>query len=229
MKSTGNPLIDNSTAKWVIGSDEAGLGAYAGPLAVAGTALPRGWSSPDVVVNDSKEMPEAQREAAFRKWTIESPVLFVLCMIGHEEIDQMGVQKALVKAHRTVLTKLLDLVPCPDPLIVVDGFKSHVHQLGVTGAIGLPKADSLIPAVSLASIIAKVSRDTLMKEYGLQYPQYNFQKHKGYGTTDHQAALDLHGVCPIHRRSYGPIAKLIKQAKPPEEPQESWGSFLIDD
>jgi ribonuclease HII len=206
---TGNPQIDGSTAEWIIGSDEVGYGAWAGPLTVAGTLLPRGWNEPGV--GDSKQLTPTQRRKFFVRFTISTPIRFHVASISPEKIDQLGVGQALYAAHREVLTELLRRAPGP-ALVVVDGFKDGTKAIGVPGAIGLPKADDLVPAVSLASIIAKVTRDEHMVKMADKYPGFGFGSHKGYGTPQHMRALALYGPCEIHRKSYAPIAK-AKAAK----------------
>jgi len=205
MKLTGNVEIDTSTAEWVVGSDEVGFGSWAGPLIICAAALPRTWSGTGL--GDSKKLSEKQRRKAFERWTLETPALHHLVSVSPERIDELGVYEALILAHRkaleTVLTKVQGTV-----LIVVDGFKDGTKRIGVPGSIGLPKADNLVPAVSLASILAKVTRDELMARAAKEYPGYGFSRNVGYGTPEHQEALAKLGPCALHRRSYAPIAKI---------------------
>jgi|SRR6478609_212315 len=212
MKPTGNPAIDNSTAQWIVGSDECGFGCWAGDLVVAGTRLPRGWTDPGV--GDSKKLSEVKREQAYRRWTETEPVPYCRVAVSAKVIDQHGVWECLIQAHRKVLSELLKGIDPDDVLVVVDGFKGQGQKI-LPQAIGLPKADDLIPAVSLGSIIAKVWRDRQMVELAKKYPGYGFQNHKGYGTDEHQQALLRLGVTDIHRRSYAPVTKaLIAQDTP---------------
>jgi ribonuclease HII len=201
-KITGNSAIDHSTADWVVGSDEVGYGAWAGPLVVCAVALPRGFNEPGI--GDSKKLSEIQRGRVFDRFTKSTPVRHHLVWVHHQAIDQEGVWKALLRAHREALTTVLAQV-AGSTLRVVDGFPNGTDGIGVPGAIGLPKADMLVPAVSLASIIAKVTRDRHMHELAGQYPGYGFASHKGYGTPEHQRALQEKGPCEIHRKSYAPI------------------------
>ncbi len=207
LKPTGHPQIDHSTEEWIVGSDEAGFGTWAGPLTVAAVALPRTWHDPEV--NDSKQLKEAVRDRLFKRYTTEQPVCFHLVMTSNEEIDRVGMGRAIHQAHKAALETVIAKVagPC---LKVVDGYKDGTKPIGIPGLIGLPKADTLIPSVSLASIIAKVSHDILMREYDKQYPGYGFAQHVGYGTAQHDLALKRLGACPIHRKSYGPVARVIK-------------------
>jgi ribonuclease HII len=205
---TGNTAIDNSTAEWVVGSDEVGYGAWAGPLLVCAVAVPRGFNEPGI--GDSKKLSKAQRERAYDRFTRTTPVRHHLVWVEHTAIDQEGVWKALLRAHREALTTVLATITGPS-LRVVDGFPHGTKEIGVEDAIGLPKADQLVPAVSLASILAKVSRDRVMREFAAKYPGYGFDAHKGYGTPEHQQALRENGPCEIHRKSYAPIRDLLRQ------------------
>lgn len=208
MKPTGNPQIDTSTEEWIVGSDEAGYGTWAGPLTVAAVALPRSWHDPEV--NDSKQVKEAVRDRLFKRYTIEQPVCFHLVMVSNDEIDRIGMSKVIHQAHKTALETVIQKLgrSC---LKVVDGYRDGTKAIGIPGLIGLPKADSLIPSVSLASIIAKVSHDIMMREYDKQFPGYGFSQHVGYGTGQHDLALNRLGACAIHRKSYSPVARVIKR------------------
>jgi ribonuclease HII len=206
---TGRPEIDDSDAEWVVGSDEVGYGSWAGPLVVCAVAVKRTWS--DASVGDSKKLTPKKRRDAYERWTKVTPVLHHLVEASPARIDELGVWQALLAAHRKALETLLKKLT-GTVLVVVDGFKDGAHHIGVPGAIGLPKADDLIPAVSLASIIAKVTRDEMMERYARQYPGYALASNKGYGTADHQAGLDRLGPCALHRRSYAPIAERISKS-----------------
>ena len=100
-------------------------------------------------------------------------------------------------------------------------------NLPVPDAISLPKADNLVPACSLASIIAKVTRDRIMVELDKLYPEWGFKQHKGYGVPEHQKALDKFGVCPAHRRSYGPVRQALRYEADSEEALKDWS--ILDD
>jgi ribonuclease HII len=204
---TGNPLIDNSTAEWVLGSDEVGYGSWAGPLLVCATLVHRSWSAPGV--GDSKGLTPKKREQAFERYSRSAPHHVV--WVDPERIDQMGVYQALLAAHREALEALLPQAKSA-PLIVVDGFPNGtVRLIGVPGAIGIPKGDQLIPAISLASIIAKVTHDRHMAEQAKTYPHYGFSTNMGYNSPQHQVGLAERGPCPIHRRSYAPVAKSLER------------------
>jgi ribonuclease HII len=201
VKKTGNRKIDESTALWVVGSDEAGYGAWAGPLLVASVALPRGWEDPRVT--DSKALTERRREALFDEFRDKISVSALA--VSPETIDEMGVYEAVIMGHKRVLRKVIQELPGEEPLIVADGNL----PLEEVGAISLPKADALVPSVSLASIFAKVIRDRIMRKLAKRLPGYGFEKHMGYGVPAHQKTLRELGVCSIHRKSYRPVAKIL--------------------
>lgn len=209
--ATGNLDIDTSTAEWIVGSDEVGFGSWAGPLCVVALALPRDWQDP-WGVTDSKKLSKTKRKK-ITDAVLAQPPAYSQVWVGSEEIDEKGVWQCLLEAHRKALTSVLEFVP-GKPLIVVDGFPNGAEAIGVPGAIGLPKADLLVPPVSLASIIAKTTRDALMAAFDSRYPGYDFGKHSGYGTQKHTEALNRLGPCPIHRKSYSPIARLLQGKQP---------------
>ena len=203
VKKTGNRRIDESKALWVVGSDEAGLGSWAGPLLVAAVALTRDWQ--DLRVTDSKALSERRREALFDEFRDMLSVAAVA--IQPRTIDEMGVHKAVIMGHLRVIRKVLKELPGVTPLIVADGNL----PLEEVGAISLPKADALVPAVSMASIFAKVTRDRIMRKLAKRFPGYGLEVHKGYGTQAHQVALQKLGPCFIHRKSYRPVARSMEK------------------
>lgn len=213
---TGNPEIDNSTADWIVGSDEAGYGAWAGHLAVAAAAVPRGWG--DSRVMDSKafsgnrETQERARAKVFKEFIEDPKGTYWVCKLAEaKEIDRVGVWGTLHQLHEAAQTEVVKMLE-GSVLRVVDG------NLQIPGAIALPKADALVPAVSLASIVAKASRDALMTNLAQQHPGYGFERNKGYGTPEHIKGLNHLKPCDIHRHSYSRIAKLVEAT----EPKEAW-------
>lgn len=199
MKPTGDSRIDNSRAKTVVGSDEVGYGAWAGPLVVAAVATPREWSDPRV--KDSKKLSEKARETLYAEF-FQGKFPMSVKIVTPTEVDEMGVWKALIFAHEEALKEVL--LRCSDkPLVVLDG---NV-PVTIEGAVSVPKADDLVPAVSLASIIAKVTRDRIMAELAREHPGYGFARHKGYGTPEHTMSLSQKGPCPAHRLSYEPVSR----------------------
>ncbi len=199
---TGIPAIDEAKATSIVGSDEVGLGAWAGPAVVCAVATPCAWSDPEV--KDSKKLSRAQRERVYRKYWPDESIVISLVVVGVEDIDKVGVHEAIKAGHRQAIEGTFYRLAY-EPIIVVDGNWCPDAPL----CHALPKADALVPAVSLASVIAKVTRDRLMREYDKEYPGYDFASNVGYGTPKHQAGLARLGVTPIHRRSFAPIAHYI--------------------
>lgn len=177
---------------------------------VCAVAVPPNFQ--DKTIGDSKKLSDTRRRQAFKKWAVESPVNYHLVSASSERIDELGVYEALILAHKKAIETVLGRVQ-GKVLVVVDGFKDGTQRLGIPGSIGLPKADDLVPACSLASIIAKVTRDDLMVKLSEKYPGYGFGNHVGYGTPEHQLALNRLGPCEIHRKSYGPVAKALERGR----------------
>lgn len=207
---TGNHDIDGSDAEWVIGSDEAGYGTWAGDLVVGGVAVLRSWSDPKV--SDSKKLSAEAREEAVRRHRGE--VLWKVVTVPPSSIDEIGVWRAAIQAHNHVheflREKLLERHPEATILHVVDGLE-NARGLLLKGLHPLPKADLKVPAVSLASCFAKVGQCKLMDLADRKYPGYGFASHRGYGVPQHQAALKKLGICDIHRKSYSSIKPYLKK------------------
>ncbi len=199
--------------KYIIGSDEVGYGAWAGPLVVCAVAVPEGWKGP-AGLNDSKAF-KSKAGRARRARVYGELVLAVesaLVRVENTAIDEIGLRPALVAAHTAALKQLLARFPGAD--VIVDG---DVPIPEVPQARCLPKADATYPAVMAASIIAKVNRDYVMQQYHRQYPHYGWDTNAGYGggkeDTKHRPALKTHGVTPLHRRSYGPVKEALFAAR----------------
>ena len=183
----------------IVGIDEVGRGCWAGPL-VAGAVMLR---APLPGLRDSKKLSKVQREVLSRQIQ-DQAVSYGLGWVSAEEIDKIG----LTDAVRIAMQRALEQISCDYDEIIIDGSYNFLADTACTRT--LIKADDLIPAVSAASILAKVARDAYMAELGLQLPAYNFAKNVGYGTAAHLAALQLHGVTRHHRKSYKPIAALLQ-------------------
>lgn len=168
------------------GIDEAGRGCVAGPLVVAGCVLHADIPS----LNDSKKLTPKKREELFKLLHVNSEFL-VVCF-SNEDVDTMGLSACLKRAIETIKVRFLEYE------ILMDGNTNF----GVNGVKTLIKADSKIPQVSAASILAKVTRDKIMDKYDDIYPNYGFLKHKGYGTSLHVNMIKEFGYCPIHRKSF---------------------------
>lgn len=194
----------------ILGSDECGLGSWAGPLSVCAAVTPKGWSMPGVT--DSKQLTRTARERLYPQ-LIRAVTYSVVHMFA-EEFDQLGAGRAFTEAHTRAITGALaehiKSGASVAPLCIIDGIR------GVLGARTLPKADALIPAVSAASIIAKVEHDHLMDELDKLYPGYSLSKNSGYGTAAHRQALSKLGISPCHRKTYSPMKDMVKHGTAPQ-------------
>jgi ribonuclease HII len=185
------------------GVDEAGRGPLAGPVVAAVVVLPVEWirnGLPEELkgLNDSKQLPAARREEFFLFLTCAMSVRFAIARIDAATIDAVNILRA---THRAMSQAVAELNP-PAEHLLLDGL--FVKSL-LLPQIALVKGDSRSYSIAAASILAKVTRDRLMLEYDRAFPAYGFADHKGYGTAQHLAALNAHGPCPIHRRSFKPV------------------------
>ena len=180
----------------ICGCDEAGAGPLAGPVYAAAVILPFGVEIPGL--NDSKKLTEKKREALFPV-VKELASAWAVAWVDAAEIDATDILSARMKAMQLAI----DSLPVQPDFALIDGNRDH----GKTAAIVTPhqcivKGDSLSASIAAASILAKVSRDHHMLEMAEQYPEYKFEKHKGYGTKIHYEALRQFGPSPIHRRTF---------------------------
>lgn len=176
----------------VAGMDEVGRGPLAGPISVGLVVLPGGIAEPVV---DSKLLSAKQRTE--KAIVIRASAdFFIVEHIGPEFIDARGVTESLQAAVRKILQKN-DKAP---DLILLDG--KHNFLQDITSARTVIKGDMVCASIAAASILAKVERDELMREYALQYPEYGFETNMGYGTPKHIASIREYGITPIHRRSF---------------------------
>ena len=176
----------------ICGVDEAGVGPLAGPVYAAAVILPRGWDAP--YLNDSKKVTEKRREVLYEQITQEA-VDWAISWANEEEIDQINILNARMLAMDRAIHKL---TMEPD-LALIDGHWNrgiHGPNQPIVGG------DGRSASIAAASILAKVSRDRYMREMAALYPQYEFQRHKGYPTKRHYELLREFGPCPIHRRSF---------------------------
>ena len=180
----------------VCGCDEAGAGPLAGPVYAAAVILPFGAELPGL--NDSKKLTEKKREALFPVIR-EQAVAWAVARVEAAEIDETDILSARMKAMQLAIDQL---TPAPD-FALIDGNRDHGRSAAVTAPHRMiVKGDSLSASIAAASILAKVSRDRYMKEIAAQYPQYEFDRHKGYGTKRHYELLRQYGPSPIHRRTF---------------------------
>ena len=191
----------------IAGIDEAGRGCLAGPVVAAAVILPINIEDicpPDIYIciADSKKLSEKQREKAYA-WLIEN-VDYGQGQSSAEVIDEIGIKKANHSAMKNALAQL----KTKPTQVLVDGNDGFTFDIPSTDII---KGDEKEKCISAASIIAKVWRDQYMKKADTKYPQYGFASHKGYGTKAHISNIEKYGVCPLHRKSYQPIPKILFQ------------------
>jgi ribonuclease HII len=181
------------------GVDEAGRGPLAGPVVAAAVILDE--LRPIQGLADSKVLSPRRRELLFEQIMARS----LCCSVGQasvQEIDALNILQATLLAMQRAVQGLR-LRPVK---VLVDGNRLPRLPMLAEAIVG---GDALVPAISAASIVAKVTRDRWCEQYHQQYPQYGFAAHKGYGTAEHLAALQAHGACPEHRRSFSPVARVM--------------------
>ena len=183
----------------VAGVDEAGRGPLAGPLSVAAVILPERFKHREL--NDSKQLNEARRERIYEELTQTDGLHWQVVLIGVEEIDRINILRATHEGMR----RAVDGLAVRPEVVLIDGLPVPGFPYPQEALVG---GDARSFSIAAASIIAKVTRDRYMMEAAKEHPQYGFDRHKGYGTPGHLAALRQHGPCPLHRRSFAPVAQL---------------------
>ena len=188
----------------VCGVDEAGRGPWAGPV-VAAAAMFHAYRKPSSLarINDSKKLSHAVREELFGIIHAHAAVGVGIATV--EEIEALNIWGATTLAMRRAVNALPTL---PDMALVDGKARPREFPCATHMVIG---GDGVSPSIATASIIAKVTRDRIMRELAETYPHYGFEKHAGYGTKQHQDALAAYGICPAHRRGYAPIRAIIEQ------------------
>jgi ribonuclease HII len=189
------------------GVDEAGRGPWSGPVSAGCVVIHREDQMVDGIA-DSKKLTEKKRELYFDDIKEKSSGWGV-GLVSAKEIDKIGIQKAVQKAMLDAIHQAEEMVGSKCDYILADG--SGILDLPPYKIEKVIKGDMKHYTIAAGSILAKVTRDRLMVEYANKYPEYAFEKHKGYGTKVHREALKLHGACEIHRKSYKPIAKIIDE------------------
>jgi ribonuclease HII len=189
-------------ALWIAGVDEAGRGPLAGPVFAAAVILDP--QRPITGLQDSKKLSAKQRAKLF-VLIQENAKAYAITMATEAEIDELNILQATLLAMKRAV---LQLSLTPDE-VWIDGNQSPTLPMRTKTII---QGDSLIPAISAASILAKESRDAWMLDLHAQYPVYGFDQHKGYPTALHRNALQIHGISPVHRRSFSPVKQLIEIA-----------------
>ena len=185
----------------IAGVDEAGRGACAGPLVIASVVLHDPFAPELGPVRDSKELSESKRETIFELIQNCAKAISIV-VVPSEEVDSRGVHAANLDGMRRAV---LGLNVEPE-YVLTDGYA--IEGLGVPN-LAVWKGDQVVVSISAASIIAKVTRDRMMRELDLEFPEYGFAGHKGYITAGHTKALEKHGPTPHHRTSFSNIAALI--------------------
>ncbi|MGM0124454.1 ribonuclease HII [Enterococcus sp. AZ194] len=183
----------------IAGIDEVGRGPLAGPVISAAVILPKDC---DILgLNDSKQLSEAKRNQLFDEIN-QKAVAIGIGLVDQTEIDAINIYQASKKA---MMLAVEQLSKTPDYLLV-DAMTLPME----TAQQSLIKGDARSISIAAASIIAKVTRDRLMKEYSLEYPFYGFERNAGYGTKEHLLALEEHGITPIHRLTFAPVKNYVK-------------------
>ena len=209
----------------ILGIDEVGRGPLAGPLVVGAVILPRGEAGgapgrgllecglPGWVgeLRDSKKLTAKKREAFSDLICAEA--VYGLGWVFADELDAVGISEALRLATRRAVLEVQEKARAAGvsfSQIVIDGKVNFLAGTGLSGYVSTAvKADDLVKEVSAASIVAKVARDKYMRDMALKYPGYGFEKHVGYGTAKHMAAIRELGICPEHRKSFEPIRSMV--------------------
>ena len=194
-------LLTSAGISPIAGVDEAGRGACAGPLVIASVVLHDPFAPELDVVRDSKEIPESKRDAVFDLiYSVAASVSVVI--VPAADVDSRGVHAANLDGMRRAVQGL-SIEPA---YVLTDGYA--IEGLGVPN-LAVWKGDQVVVSISAASVIAKVTRDRIMREMDLEFPQYGFAGHKGYITAAHTKALNEHGPCAEHRTSFANVASLI--------------------
>jgi ribonuclease HII len=197
MKTNKNPSFKQEKLLWkkglekIVGLDEVGRGAFAGPLVAAAVILPKKFKINGI--KDSKLLTPAKRQV-LSEYIIKNSVAYSISKVNLSFINKYGVGKATHQAFRNCL-KNIDF-----DFVLVDGYQIKNYDKRLQK--GIIHGDNISVSIAAASIIAKVYRDNLMKKLHKQFPEYNFLKNKGYGTKYHREALKKHGLCKLHRTSF---------------------------
>jgi ribonuclease HII len=182
----------------IAGIDEAGRGALAGPVVAAAVILPEKFRHRKL--NDSKQLAPERREEIYDELISNSDVAWAIGIVDHLEIDQINILRATHKAMRAALESLT----APPEHALIDGLPVFPFPLPQTAIVD---GDCYSLSIAAASVIAKVTRDRMMRDFCARFPEYCFGQHKGYSTELHLHKLHEFGPCPIHRRSFEPVAQ----------------------
>lgn len=187
----------------VAGVDEAGCGPLAGPVVAAAVVFPPAWLESGLPskfrgLNDSKQLTEEEREKFFERIQLHPEIRFAVAVVDVETIDRINIRQAAWQGMNRALEQL---EPRAEH-VLVDGMRIRWLNYPQTP---LPKGDARSYSIAAASVLAKVTRDRIMRDLDKQFPGYGFAEHKGYSTPQHFAAIEKLGPCPIHRKSFGPL------------------------
>ena len=202
MRSKKSWPLEQSKLNWdtdglTAGVDEAGRGPLAGPVVAAAVILDE--LNPVRGLNDSKKLTAKRREALFDEIRARA-LCFAIAEASVQEIDEINILQATLLAMK----RAVEALRLPPKLVLVDG--NRLPTLSIR-AEAIVQGDALVPAISAASILAKVHRDRLCEAMHQRYPVYGFDQHKGYGTAQHMAALQAHGPADCHRMTFAPVAR----------------------
>lgn len=193
----------------ILGIDEVGRGPLAGPLVIGAVILPEPWPEWVNDLRDSKKLSVKKREA-LNEIILKEALAMGLGVVSALELDEVGISEALRLATRRAV-EMVQKTHVPFSQIVIDGKINFLEGTALADYVSTKvKADDLVKEVSAASIIAKVTRDHYMYEVGAKYKEYGFEKHVGYGTAKHLAAIKEFGICPEHRKSFEPIKSMVE-------------------
>jgi ribonuclease HII len=184
----------------IAGIDEAGRGALAGPVVAAAVVLPEKFRHPKL--NDSKQLLPEKRQAIYEELLANQAICWSVGVVDSVEIDAINILRATHKAMRLAI-EALTMEP---QHVLIDGLPVFPFPLPQTAIVD---GDCYSLTIAAASVIAKVTRDTIMRDFCARFPEYCFSQHKGYGTELHLIKLHEHGPCPIHRRSFEPVAQPV--------------------
>lgn len=204
LKKIEEELYMQKRLKTIAGIDEAGRGPLAGPVVVACCLMPR--NSMIEGVNDSKKIAEKKREKLYESIT-EEAISYGVGIIGQTEIDEINILNATKKGLTKAIQEMEEKLKQKPELGIIKPDAILVDALTKIDTDGIPyqsivHGDAISYSIACSSIIAKVTRDRMMRQWDEIYPQYGFAKHKGYGTAAHIQAIKEYGLCPLHRRSF---------------------------
>ena len=191
-------IMKKNNFSFIAGIDEAGRGPLAGPVVAAAVILPRDFDG--LEITDSKKLSPRKREEYFFHITSNPNVFYGISAISAKRIDEINILNATYEAMKSAVSQLSP----PPEFCLIDGLPVPHFPFSSKSIV---KGDSKVLSIAAASILAKVFRDGEMLKYDIEFPEYGFARHKGYGTSFHFEALKKYGSCRIHRKTFQPVAK----------------------